>query len=101
MERPPSPVSTVFIATPNGHPLRFSPALRYGANTSHWPSPRQALRHPSGDSSPSAADVQVTRQLREAAKALDIDLLDHVVVGNASADPTGLGYFSFRSAGIL
>jgi len=57
--------------------------------------------HPSGDPAPSAADVQVTRQLREAAKALDIELLDHVVVGNASADPTGLGYFSFRSAGIL
>jgi DNA repair protein RadC len=43
----------------------------------------------------------VTRQLREAAKALDIELLDHVVVGNAGADPTGLGFYSFRSAGIL
>ena len=32
---------------------------------------------------------------------LDFELLDHVVVGNAGADPTGLGYFSFRSAGIL
>ena len=33
--------------------------------------------HPSGDPAPSAADVQVTRQLRDAAKAVDIDLLDH------------------------
>jgi DNA repair protein RadC len=57
--------------------------------------------HPSGDPAPSSADVQVTRQLREAAKALDIELLDHVVVGNAGADPTGLGFYSFRSAGIL
>jgi hypothetical protein len=40
------------------------------------------------DPAPSAADVQVTRQLREAAKALDIELLDHAVVGNAGADPT-------------
>jgi hypothetical protein len=53
------------------------------------------------DPAPSAADVQVTRQLREAAKALDIELLDHVVVGNAGADPTGLGYYSFRSTGVL
>jgi DNA repair protein RadC len=45
--------------------------------------------------------VQVTRQLREAAKALDIELLDHVVVGNAGADPIGLGFYSFRSAGLL
>lgn len=37
-------------------------------------------RHPSGDPSPSAADVQVTRQLREAAKAVDIELLDHLVI---------------------
>jgi DNA repair protein RadC len=42
-----------------------------------------------------------TRQLREAARTLDLELLDHVVVGNASADPTGAGFYSFRSAGIL
>jgi DNA repair protein RadC len=57
--------------------------------------------HPSGDPAPSSADVQVTRQLREAAKALDIELLDHVVVGNATSDPTGLGFYRFRSAGML
>ena len=57
--------------------------------------------HPSGDPAPSAADVQVTRQLRDAAKAVDIDLLDHVIVGIPSADPQGRGYMSFREAGIL
>ena len=91
----------MFIATPTRHPLPFTPPLRFGATASHWPSPRYALRHPTGDPAPSSADVQVTRQLREAAKALDIELLDHVVIGNASADPTGLGFYSFRQAGIL
>ena len=57
--------------------------------------------HPSGDPGPSAADVQVTRQLREAAKAVDIELLDHVIIGRAGADPTGLGHYSFRAAGVL
>ena len=57
--------------------------------------------HPSGDPGASAADVQVTRQLRDAAKAVDIELLDHVIVGTASADPQGRGYMSFREAGIL
>lgn len=57
--------------------------------------------HPSGDPAPSAADMQVTRQLREAARAIDIQLLDHIILGRASADPTGRGYYSFRSGGFL
>lgn len=57
--------------------------------------------HPSGDPAPSAADVQVTRQLRDAARAVDIDLLDHVIVGRAPADPQGRGYYSFRGAGLI
>ncbi len=57
--------------------------------------------HPSGDPAPSAADLQVTRQLREAARAVDIELLDHVIVGRSGADPLGRGWFSFRDAGIL
>ncbi len=60
-----------------------------------------AHNHPSGDPSPSAADVQLTRQLREAARTVDIDFLDHVIVGRDSADPTGRGYYSFREAGVL
>jgi DNA repair protein RadC len=60
-----------------------------------------AHNHPSGDPAPSAPDMQVTRQLREAAKAVDIELLDHVIVGRSEADPLSRGYFSFREAGIL
>lgn len=60
-----------------------------------------AHNHPSGDPSPSSADVQVTRQLREAARTIDIALLDHVIVGSPGADPTGRGYYSFREAGVL
>jgi DNA repair protein RadC len=60
-----------------------------------------AHNHPSGDPAPSAADLQVTRLLREAARAVDIPLLDHVIVGRPGADPTGRGYFSFRDAGML
>lgn len=57
--------------------------------------------HPSGDPAPSAADLSITRQIREAARAVDIELLDHVIVGRAAADPLGRGYFSFRDAGLL
>jgi DNA repair protein RadC len=60
-----------------------------------------AHNHPSGDPAPSSADVHVTRQLREAARTIDIALLDHVIVGSASADPAGRGYYSFREAGVI
>lgn len=57
--------------------------------------------HPSGDPSPSSADTQVTRVLREAAKSVEINLLDHIILGRIEADPCGKGYFSFRAAGII
>jgi DNA repair protein RadC len=38
--------------------------------------------HPSGDPTPSAEDIEVTQQLVEAAKHLDIELLDHLVIGD-------------------
>jgi DNA repair protein RadC len=60
-----------------------------------------AHNHPSGDPAPSAADLHLTRQLREAAKAVDIDLIDHVIIGRAGADPLGRGFYSFRESGVL
>ena len=60
-----------------------------------------AHNHPSGDPGPSQADITVTRALREAAKILEIELLDHVVVGDVKSDPLGRGFFSFREAGYL
>jgi DNA repair protein RadC len=79
------------------HPREvFREAIRHGASAVVC-----AHNHPSGDPTPSAADVQITRQLREAAKAIDIELLDHVILGRSAADPQGLGYYSFRSTGVL
>lgn len=79
------------------HPREvFREAIRHGATAvicTH--------NHPSGDPAPSSADVQLTRQLREAARAVDIDLIDHVIVGRAATDPRGVGFYSFRQAGVL
>jgi DNA repair protein RadC len=60
-----------------------------------------AHNHPSGDPAPSAPDLHVTRLIREAARAVDIQLIDHVIVGRVGCDPAGRGYYSFREAGIL
>lgn len=57
--------------------------------------------HPSGDPTPSSADIKMTRQLRDAAQAVDIQLIDHVVLGRPATDPGGLGHYSFRASGLL
>jgi DNA repair protein RadC len=57
--------------------------------------------HPSGDPAPSSGDVQVTRAIREAARVLDTEFLDHVVIGRKGADTLGRGWYSFREAGLL
>ncbi|HMJ90339.1 MAG TPA: JAB domain-containing protein, partial [Candidatus Acidoferrum sp.] len=40
--------------------------------------------HPSGDPTPSEADIKVTRDLIRAGQLLKIDLLDHVILGRAT-----------------
>lgn len=60
-----------------------------------------AHNHPSGDPAPSRADIQVTRQLRESATVIGIDLLDHIVLGQKNKDPQGLGFYSFNQAGLI
>jgi DNA repair protein RadC len=57
--------------------------------------------HPSGDPAPSSADLQITRQLVAAARAVEIGLIDHVILGAPAHDPAGRGYYSFREAGLL
>ena len=41
-----------------------------------------AHNHPSGDSEPSHADVQVTKRLKQALELVDVRTLDHIVVGD-------------------
>jgi len=50
--------------------------------------------HPSGDPTPSRADIDMTRQLVNAAKALNITVHDHVIVGKH-------GHASFRGLGLI
>ncbi len=42
--------------------------------------------HPSGDPTPSEADIKVTRDLIRAGQVLKIDVLDHVIIGRTSQD---------------
>ena len=54
-----------------------------------------AHNHPSGDPTPSPDDVAVTRSIVQAGKLLDIDVLDHLVIGQGrfvSLKERGLGF---------
>jgi DNA repair protein RadC len=50
--------------------------------------------HPSGDIQPSKPDIALTNKIRNAAAAIDITVLDHIIVGEE-------GYFSFADEGLL
>tara|TARA_B100000686_G_scaffold199426_1_gene206224 strand:- start:154 stop:543 length:390 start_codon:yes stop_codon:yes gene_type:complete len=79
------------------HPREvFRPAIRHGATAVIV-----AHNHPSGDPSPSKADLQVTRKLRDAARHLDIAFHDHVIIGDPEEDANRIGYYSFAEAGLL
>jgi DNA repair protein RadC len=53
-----------------------------------------AHNHPSGDPTPSEADIKVTRDLIRAGQLLRVEVLDHVIIGNpAFCSLRAMGYF--------
>ncbi len=86
----------VYKGTVNATQVRvadlFRDAVREGC-----PSLIVVHNHPSGDPTPSADDVSMTSQVREAGALLNIDVLDHIVLarnGFVSLRERGLGGFS-------
>lgn len=53
-----------------------------------------AHNHPSGNLRPSDSDLHLTKKVKEAAQLFDIQLVDHLIIGNSS-------YFSFADEGLL
>lgn len=50
--------------------------------------------HPSGDPSPSEADLDFTQRIKDAGELIGIPLLDHIIIGDCK-------YLSFRQEGIF
>ena len=87
-------ISTVYIGSLNASMIRvgevFKAALKWNSAALIV-----AHNHPSGDPTPSPEDVLVTHQIVAAGKLLDIDVLDHLVLGNGiwvSLRQRGLGF---------
>ena len=50
--------------------------------------------HPSGQLKPSEQDISLTKKIKESARLMDVNLLDHLIIGDQK-------YFSFADEGIL
>ena len=87
-------ISEVYKGNVNSSVIRAGEVFQEAVR-SNCPSVIVVHNHPSGDPTPSQEDVQVTRQLVEAGRLLDIELLDHVVIGRqdfVSLKEKGLGF---------
>jgi len=71
----------LYTGTVSSSNLRFAEVFR-SAIVRNSPNILVAHNHPSGDSSPSPEDYEVSRQLVEAGRVLDIEVLDHLIIGN-------------------
>jgi len=85
---------TVYVGNLNTSLIRigeiFTPAIRHNAA-----SIIVAHNHPSGDPSPSPEDINVTSMIVQAGKLLDIEVLDHIIIGcqrYVSLKERGLGF---------
>jgi DNA repair protein RadC len=50
--------------------------------------------HPSGNRTPSEADINITKKIKNAAEIMDINVLDHIIIA-------GQKYFSFADEGLM
>lgn len=88
-------LSEIYVGTVRSAVVRpaevFRPAIR-----ENCPSIIVVHNHPSGDPAPSGDDVEITKDLVEAGRLLDIELLDHIVIGSGnrflSMKEKGLGF---------
>jgi len=87
-------VETIYVGSLNASHIRVSEVFR-DAVKRNCAAIIVAHNHPSGDPTPSPEDVEVTRQLAAAGKLLDIEVLDHLIVGQqrfVSLRERGLGF---------
>lgn len=89
----PTCINIVSIGTLNSslvHPREVFKAAILGNSSSII----VAHNHPSGDTTPSNEDVNITNRLKEAGKIIGIDLLDHIIIGKNH-------FTSLKERGIL
>jgi DNA repair protein RadC len=86
-------IEEIYIGNVNSSVVRpaevFRPAIRANAT-----SVLAVHNHPSGDPSPSRADIELTKEVAKAGATLGVTVHDHLVIGRSR-------HVSFRDAGLL
>lgn len=86
-------LSTVYVGNLAGSAIRIGEVFR-DAVRRNAAAVLVVHNHPSGDPTPSGEDLRITSELAQAGRLLDIELVDHVVVGNDR-------WVSLRATGAL
>ena len=87
-------ITTLYVGSLNTTMIRVGEVFREAIRT-NAAAIIVAHNHPSTDPTPSPEDVAVTRQIVEAGKLIDIDVLDHLIIGGSrwvSLKERGLGF---------
>lgn len=87
-------IPTVYIGSLNTNLIRIGELFRY-ALKENCAALIVAHNHPSGDPTPSPEDVIVTRKIVESGQLLDVEVLDHLIIGQGrfvSLKERGLGF---------
>lgn len=87
-------IPTVYIGNVNTAVVRAAEVFREAIRR-NCPALIMVHNHPSGDPSPSQDDITLTRQIEQAGRLLDIELLDHIIIGQrgfVSLKERGLGF---------
>jgi len=87
-------IPTIYVGSVNTTMIRVAEVFRE-AIRHNCPAIIVVHNHPSGDPTPSPEDVAVTRQIVEAGKLMDVDVLDHLILGQqrfVSLKERGLGF---------
>ena len=85
-------VHEIYKGNVNSSVIRVSEVLR-PAIRENCPSIILVHNHPSGDPTPSPEDILITRQVRSSGEMMDIDVLDHIIIGSQ-------GYVSMKEKAL-
>ena len=93
---PPVEVSKGILNSSLVHPREiFKPAIQHSAANIIL-----AHNHPSGDPSPSAQDIRITKKLVDAGKTMEINVLDHLIIGRKTHEGSD-DFLSLRESGLV
>ncbi len=87
-------IPTIYVGSLNASVMRVGELFRE-AIRANCAAVIVVHNHPSGDPTPSPEDVSITRQIVEAGKLLDVDVLDHLIIGQqryVSLKERGMGF---------